>query len=289
MATGTCRPRGERAQLGGGAAAEHAVAGEHDGALRGSQQPRRVFDRLIGRFREVGLVRLEWSDLVAALGRRGGQVLGQLDVRRARLLERRDAERLAHDLRDRLDPLDPGVPLRDRGQHLDDVDDLVGLLVELVRGRLAGDRDHRGAVEVRVGDAGDEVRRARPERAHRDGGATGEAPMDVGHERGALFVPGRDVADGLGPRQRLEDVHRLLAGHREDPLARLGREAVDEEVRGGAGRAGRRSHPPSLAVGRRPACGRRVSRSWCLRSHWSRRGSASPCTGRAGSSHRTWR
>ena len=238
---------GECAELRGGAAAEDAVAREHDRALRRCEQPRGVRDRLIGGLREVGLARLQRSDLVAALGRRGGQVLGQLDVGRAGLLEGRDAERLADDLGDRLDPLHARVPFRDRREHVDDVDDLVGLLVELVRGRLAGDRDHRGAVEVRVGDAGDEVRRARPERAHRDRGSTRQPPVDVGHERRALLVARRDVADGLGPRQRVEDVHRLLAGHREDPLAALGGEAVDEEVRGGAGRAGRRGHAPSVA------------------------------------------
>ena len=238
---------GEGAQLGRRVAAQDAVAGEHDRALRGGEQPRGVGDGLVGGLREVGLARLERSDLVAALGRRGGQVLGQLDVGRAGLLEGRDPERLADDLGDRLDPLDARVPLRDRREHVDDVDDLVGLLVELVRGRLAGDRDHRGAVEVRVGDAGDEVRRARAERAHRDGGPAGQPAVDVGHERGALLVAGRDVADRLAPRQRVEDVHRLLAGHREDPAAVLGGEAVDEEVGGGTGRAGRRGHAPSVA------------------------------------------
>ena len=39
-------------------------------------------------------------------------------------------------------------------------------------------------------------------------------------------------------RQRVEDVHRLLAGHGEDVLAALGGEAVDEQVGGGSGRAG---------------------------------------------------
>ena len=161
---------------------------------------------------------------------------GQLDVGGAGLLERRDAERLAHDLGDHGDPLDPGVPLRHRPEHVDDVDDLVGLLVELVGGGLAGDGDDRRAVEVGVGDAGQEVRRAGPERRHRDGRAPREPAVDVGHERRALLVAGRDVADRLGPRERLEDVHRLLAGHREDVLAALRLEAGDEEVGGGPGR-----------------------------------------------------
>ena len=131
--------------------------------------------------------------------------------------------------------LDPGVPLRDRPEHVDDVDDLVRLLVERLGRGLAGDRDDRRAIEVRVGDPGQEVRRARAERGHRDGRAAGEPAVDVGHERGALLVTGRDMADRLGPRKRLEDVQRLLAGDGEHVLAVLGLEAGDEEVGGGPG------------------------------------------------------
>jgi hypothetical protein len=61
--------------------------------------------------------------------------------------------------------------------------------------------------------------------------------MDIGHERGALFVTGRDVPDGLVARQGIEDVHRLLARDGEDELAALGGEAIHEEIRGSAGGA----------------------------------------------------
>ncbi len=57
--------------------------------------------------------------------------------------------------------------------------------------------------------------------------------MNVGHECGALFVAGGDVADGRVIAERVEDVHRLLAGHGEDVVAALGGEAIDEEVGGG--------------------------------------------------------
>jgi hypothetical protein len=56
--------------------------------------------------------------------------------------------------------------------------------------------------------------------------------MDVGHERGALLVARGDVADRLVARQRVEDVHRLLARNAEHVLAALGRETVDQEVGG---------------------------------------------------------
>ena len=100
---------------------------------------------------------------------------------------------------------------------------------------LAGDGDDRRSVEVGVGDAGQQVGGAGPERRHGDGRATREPAVDIGHERGALLVAGGDVADRLGPREGLEDVHRLLAGHGEHVLAVLCLEAVDEQVGSGPG------------------------------------------------------
>ena len=69
-----------------------------------------------------------------------------------------------------------------------------------------------------------------PSVRHGDRRSTGEPAVDVGHERGALLVAGRDVADALVARQRVEDVHRLLARDGEDEIAALGSEAVDEQV-----------------------------------------------------------
>ena len=56
--------------------------------------------------------------------------------------------------------VDARVPLRDRPEELDQVDELVGLLVHPLEVGLAGERDERRAVQVGVGDRGDEVRRA---------------------------------------------------------------------------------------------------------------------------------
>ena len=104
---------GEGPQLGSGSASEDAVAGQDDRPLGPGDQAGRVLDGLVGRFREVGVSRGERHRRSAAVPRRDvgrGEVFGQLDVGRAGLLEHRDAERLANDLRDRTDPLDPYVP-----------------------------------------------------------------------------------------------------------------------------------------------------------------------------------
>ena len=88
-------------------------------------------------------------------------VVGQLEVRRAGLLALGEGEGLAHRLGDDLRVVDAGVPLRHRLHHPDDVDVLVALLVHLREAGLPREGDHRRAVEVGVGEAGDEVGRAR--------------------------------------------------------------------------------------------------------------------------------
>jgi hypothetical protein len=116
--------------------------------------------------------------------------------------------------------------------------------VELVEPGLTGDGDHRGVVEIRIGDPGDEVGRTGPEGGHGDGGPARQPAVDVGHERGALLVTSRDMAHGSLLAERLEDVHRLLARHREDVLAGLGGETLDEQ--GGGRSAGLDDHGRSL-------------------------------------------
>src|SRR3546814_2048126 len=72
------------------------------------------------------------------------------------------------------------------------------------------------AYEMRISDWSSDVcssdlkvRRARAEGCHRHGRAAGEPAVDVGHERGALLVPGRDVPDAARPGEGIEDVERL--------------------------------------------------------------------------------
>ena len=112
----------------------------------------------------------------------------------------------------------------------DDVDVLVGLLVHPLEVALAGQRDQRRAVEQGVGDPGDEVGRARAERAQADPGAAGQPPVHVGHVRPALLVAHGDEGD-RGVVERRVEVERLLAGDPEHVPHALGLEALDEEIR----------------------------------------------------------
>ena len=224
---------GECPQLGSGIPPQDAVAGQHEWPLGGRDEPRGVGERLLCRLGEVGVRRLHGPELVGH--RLGRNVLGQLDVGRPGLLQLGHPEGLAHDLRDRASLLDSLVPLGHRFQHPDDVDELMGLLVDLVRAGLAGEGDHGRPIQEGIRDARHQVRGAGPQGGHRNGGPAGQPAMDVRHECRALLVAGRNVPDAGrlsgGSGQGIQDVHGLLAGHREDVVAAFGREALDQERR----------------------------------------------------------
>ena len=88
------------------------------------------------------------------------------------------------------------------------------------------------AVHVGVGDAGDEVGRARTERRHAHAGAAGQASVHVGHERRALLVVRGDELD-RAVEQRIHHVDVLFAGNAEDVLDALVLEALHEQLGGG--------------------------------------------------------
>ena len=105
------------------------------------------------------------------------------------------------------------------------------LLVHALEVALAGERDERRAVEVRVRHRGHEVERARAERAEADAGVAGQAAVDVRHVGAALLVADRHELDRRA-RERLVQVERLLARDAEDVPDALGLEALDEDVAG---------------------------------------------------------
>jgi hypothetical protein len=226
----------ERAQRGGRPRAQDAVAGQHDRAGRVAHEP--------GGPQQLARARL--GVRLAAAGERSGverrrhDVLGELEVRRAGLGRLGDLERLADDLGDDLGARDARVPLRDRAQHLDEVDELMGLLVHPFQRPLSGERDERRAVQIRVGDGGDEVQRAGTERPEAHPGPPGEPAADVGHVGARLLVAHRDEVD-RGPVQRVVEVERFLAGDSEHPPDALVLQALDEHVRGATG-----GHPGHL-------------------------------------------
>ena len=93
---------------------------------------------------------------------------------------------------------------------------------------LSGDRHEGRTIEVRVGDAGGEIRRTGPEGGEAHTRTTRQPPVRVGHEGRALLVTRRDEADG-GVDQGIDDVQDLLAGDAEHVLDALVLEATDDE------------------------------------------------------------
>ena len=157
----------------------------------------------------------------------GGDVFGQFEMHRARLLFLGQAKRFADPRRDvgSADEL-PRV-LRQRPHHVDDVDDLkLALLARLDR-LLPGDHQHRHAAELGVGGRRDEVGRPGPERGKTDARLAGQSSVRRRHETGGLFVPGQDQPD-TRPRQRIEEIEILFAGNAEDELDAFVLQCFDE-------------------------------------------------------------
>ena len=226
-ATGMPVARTNSRSAGAAPRAHDAVAGEHHRPLGAADQ--------LGRPQQLARGRLG-ADRAPARQRlgvdlRGHHVLGQLDVGRAGLLALGHLEGLAHHLGDDRRVRQPGVPLRDRPHHAQEVDVLVRLLVHPLEVALAGERDERRAVEVGVRHRGHEVQRAGAERAEADARVPGQAAVDVGHVGAALLVAHRHELDRRA-RERLVQVERLLARDAEDVLHALGLEALHEDVDG---------------------------------------------------------
>jgi len=112
--------------------------------------------------------------------------------------------------------------LHDRQGHAEEVGFLEGGATDELLVDLAGDADQRDAVHVRVGDRGDEIRRAGTGGGHAHAGLAGRARVTVRHEGAALFVTGQDGADLLGAGEALVELHGRAA--------RVGEDRVDAEV-----------------------------------------------------------
>ena len=142
----------------------------------------------------------------------------------------RDAERVAHQRRNHRRRDDLARQLGQRPHRRHDVDDLEPRLPRRQDALLAGDHDHRHRAEQRVGRAGREIQRARPERGDADARLAGKPAVGRRHEGRGLLMAGDDqldrrFADGF------DDVEVFLAGNSEDPINTLVLEGGDEKIR----------------------------------------------------------
>ena len=123
-----------------GALANRAVPREDDRASRRPDQLESLIHDLVGGNGPAQAVHGERLRGRVVLG----DILGQFDVGRARLLGAGEPHRLAHHLGDVVRPDYLVGPLRNRPEHRHHVHDLVRFLVQPVRRSLSRQDQHRG-------------------------------------------------------------------------------------------------------------------------------------------------
>ena len=122
-------------------------------------------------------------------------VLGDVHVDRAGAAGARDVEGLGEDSRQLVGVAHQVVVLGHRQRDAGDVDLLEGVLADERGGHVAGDGHDRDGVELRGGQAGDQVRGAGTGGAHADPDPAGRAGVAIGRVGRALLVADEDVAE----------------------------------------------------------------------------------------------
>jgi len=129
--------------------------------------------------------------------------------------------------------VDPRCPFADRPKEGRKIDLLEPLAPLHAARDIADEQNHRLRILMRDmhPDAG--IGRARAAGNKGDAGPPGHAPVGAGHEAGAAFLTAGHHVD-FGPlRQGIEHGEEAFPRHREDPLAPLLGQTIDQQ-RGGA-------------------------------------------------------
>ena len=175
----------------------------------------------------------------ARLGLRLRDVLGQVDEHRAGPALAGDAEGLGHDVRQVVGRADQEAVLDDRHEDAEHVHLLEGVGAQRAARHLSGDGHDRHRVEMRVGDAGEQVGGPGSRRGHADADPAGGAGVAVGGQGRALLVAHQDVPQARA-EQRVVDRHDGAAGVAEDDVDALVLERFDEQAGAAPRRLGRR-------------------------------------------------
>ena len=158
-------------------------------------------------------------------------IFWQVDEHRAGAAGRRDVKGLPHHAGDVVGVGHEVVVLRDPAADLDDRRLLEGVGADHARSHLAGERDERHAVHLRVGDRRHEVERARAARGHAHARPAGRAGIALGREAAPLLMPRQDGADlVLVFRERLVQRHARPARVGEDHVHALADQRFDDHI-----------------------------------------------------------
>ena len=223
---------GELAELLGGTGGDHAAAGVDHGALGTLDRRGHLGDLLrmgptnlwpiAGQVHRCGVIGNELRDL---------DVLGEINEHGAGAAGGGDVEGLAHHAGDVGRIGDEVVVLRDPTADLHHRGFLEGVGADDARADLAGEDEHRDAVELRVGDRRDEVEGSGAAGAHADADPPGRAGVALGRECPPLLVAGEDRPDPIGVAgERLVEGHARPARIGEDDIDAVGNERLDHHV-----------------------------------------------------------
>ncbi len=244
---------GERGELRGRPARQHAAAGVEHRSSRGRERiddPRRR-RRIEARLHDL------WRNLVEGVDRqiRREQIHRHVNEHRAGAAALRQVKRPLHDPRQILDAIDAVHTLAERPEDLElirilmEVDLLVRMTAVEIRGNVAGNHDHRDRVERGIGDAGRGIGQPRAEMGEDDAGLARGAGVAVGGVRRNLFVARRDELDSA-LAQRVEEADDGVAAQPEDHLDAERLEVFGEQVRRDP-----RADPEPGSGGRNAHCG----------------------------------
>ena len=179
----------------------------------------------------VGLMHLDPA-LRDELGRRGSDILRDVDEHRTRTSGLRDAERLADGIRELLYVTYHEIVLGDRHGDAGDIDLLEGVSADEARADVAGDGDHRDGVHISRCDAGDEVGRARAARCEAHADLAGGTGIAVRRMSRALFMCRQNVMNAVAVFIKcVVDIEDRTARVAENGVNALLYERVDQNLR----------------------------------------------------------
>ena len=244
---------GEGPELVPGLGDQHAVPRQDQRALRLRDLPGRRLE-LLGVALGVGPEARQAGDHVHERGMLGARLLLQGVLRDVHVHGPgrpvlRDVEGFGDDARDVVGVADEVVVLGHRQRDAGDVDLLERVLADERPGHVAGDRDHRHGVQLRGGDAGDEVGGAGAAGAHAHADLAAGPGVAVGRVGAALLVPDEDVPDLGVVAEDVVDREDDAAGVAEQRVRALADERLHEGVRADAGPLPRAHVVEHLAAG----------------------------------------
>ena len=224
---------GQRGQLLGRVGGDHAAARVEHRPLGGLQQLRHRGDflgrgamlarQIAGQLHRGVVVRHRLHVL---------HVLGNIDQHRAGPAAGGHVERLAHHPGNVVHVGYQRMVLGDAAADFDDRRLLEGVGADHRRAHLAGQRQHRHAIELGVGDGGDQIGGAGAAGGHADTDFAGRAGVALGRKAAPLFMPGQDDANPIAEsRQCLVQRDYRPPRIGENRVHAVVHQALDDDIR----------------------------------------------------------